>query len=244
LIGGQAYDATLAVVAMVAAWEACRMLLKRGYGPSFIFALAMAGILAIAPALSHALTWWKGTLLIGSMASGLWFLFSARRHDAFLDWTLTTAVALYTGGLLGSLVAIRGSANGLRLVLLVLILNWAYDTGAYLVGRPLGRTPFMNHISQSKTWEGVAGGVALTLFAALAATGPARVSILTSVVVGIAIAVAAQVGDLVESSMKRHCEVKDSGSLIPGHGGLLDRIDSLLFSSTAAYYVFMVMGFH
>jgi len=153
------------------------------------------------------------------------------------------SIALYTGGLLGSLIGIRVLGDGLRLLLFVLIATWAYDTGAYFAGRTFGRTPFMQNISQKKTLEGVAGGLALTIAVSLIATAFTPVPVATAFIVAVAIAVAAQSGDLLESLLKRYAQVKDSGTLLPGHGGLLDRIDGLLFSGTVAYYIFVLAGY-
>ena len=102
----------------------------------------------------------------------------------------------------------------------------------------------MQWISPSKTWEGVVGGVILSIVVALIAAVPLSVSLLTGLALGVAVPVAAQAGDLIESMMKRYSGVKDSGKIIPGHGGVLDRIDSLLFSGTAAFYVFLISGYH
>lgn len=230
--------------ALVAAWEAYHMLRSRGHRPALLLGLATCGLLAIAPNAGQASVWFRATILVGTMVAGLWFLFAPTSYDAFLDWALTVVVAVYVGGLLGNLIALRNFHDGVRIVLLVLALTWAYDTGAYFIGRGFGVRPFMRKVSQSKTWEGVLGGFALTLVVALGCAAPARVGLLTATVLAPTVAVAAQTGDLVESLMKRYAKVKDSGRIIPGHGGLLDRIDSLFFTGTAAYYVLLASGYH
>jgi phosphatidate cytidylyltransferase len=206
--------------------------------------LAMVAVLALAPGLPHPWEWWRGTLLVGTMVLALWFLLGRKSFDSFVDWVLTIAIVVYTGGLLGSLISLRGLHSGAKLVLLTLVLTWAYDTGAYFAGRTWGSRPFMQWISPSKTWEGVVGGVILSIVVALIAAVPLSVSLLTGLALGVAVPVAAQAGDLVESMMKRYSGVKDSGKIIPGHGGVLDRIDSLLFSGTAAFYVCLISGYH
>jgi len=244
VIGGAPFKAAVILVALVAGWEAFQMLKSRGHRPALLFVLAVSALLAAAPGSSNPRLWWQATVVVGALAAGLWVLIAGEGSDAFVDWALTITIAIYAGGLLGFLTGVRLLGHGLQLVILVLVLNWAYDTGAYFTGRTFGRTPFMAHISQKKTWEGVAGGVLLALVAALVLAVPLGVNIGVSVVVGLVVAVSAQVGDLVESLMKRYCDMKDSGSIIPGHGGLLDRIDSLLFSGAAAYYVLLVAGYH
>jgi phosphatidate cytidylyltransferase len=118
---------------------------------------------------------------------------------------------------------------------------WTYDSAAYATGRLLGRHKFIPHISPKKTWEGVIGGiVGATAVSALVLWGLGRTP-LEALALGPLIAVTAQAGDLAESVLKRASGVKDSGSLFPGHGGMLDRIDSFLFAAPAvAFYVAVV----
>jgi phosphatidate cytidylyltransferase len=116
-------------------------------------------------------------------------------------------------------------------ILLLVLGVWSFDTGAYLVGRRFGRRRFLEHISPSKTYAGLLGGlvsVTVVVAAALWALGQAPV---VGIVLGPLIGLAAQAGDLAESMLKRAAGVKDSGDLIPGHGGILDRIDSFLFAA-------------
>lgn len=242
-VGGGVFKITIIIVALGAAWEAYRLLRGRGHRPALLFVLAMTALLAIAPGARSPFLWWQATMVVGSMATGLWVLLAGEGQVAFVDWALTIVIALYTGGLLGLAGGIRLLDNGLRLFVLVLVLTWAYDTGAYFAGGSIGRTPFMSGVSPNKTWEGVAGGLLTTVVAALVLAWPVRVNIGVAVVIGVVVAASAQTGDLVESLLKRYCDAKDSGALIPGHGGLLDRIDGLLFSGAAAYYLLLIAGY-
>jgi phosphatidate cytidylyltransferase len=122
-------------------------------------------------------------------------------------------------------------------LLAVVLTVWAADTGAYAVGRSVGRRPFAPHISPSKTWEGTIGGVASGAIAAAVLVAGLGASPVVGALLGIVVAVAAVIGDLAESVLKRAAGVKDSGTLIPGHGGMLDRVDSLLFAAPAAWLV-------
>jgi phosphatidate cytidylyltransferase len=132
--------------------------------------------------------------------------------------------------------------NG-RMYLLILVATvWALDSAAFVVGRLFGRGRFMNHISPKKTWTGAIGGtiaaVAVsTMFFVL--TGQSQVG---GVLLGLLIAIAAQAGDLAESMLKRAAGAKDSGTLIPGHGGFLDRVDSFLFAAPAMYGALVILG--
>jgi phosphatidate cytidylyltransferase len=113
---------------------------------------------------------------------------------------------------------------------------WAYDTAAYFAGRRLGRQPFMQHISPSKTLEGVAGGaVAAVVVGGLLFLALGR-PLFSGLFFGLLVGAAAQAGDLTESMLKRAAGAKESGRLIPGHGGPLDRVDSFLFAAPVAFF--------
>ena len=129
-------------------------------------------------------------------------------------------------------------------ILLLFLVIWAGDICAYVVGRPFGRTPFFARISPRKTWEGALAGFAGSLLAAWGFQHWCWKTVDVRIVVLLAawIAVAGQVGDLVESAIKRGANQKDSGTLLPGHGGFLDRIDSLLFAAPALWLAMLVLG--
>jgi phosphatidate cytidylyltransferase len=124
-------------------------------------------------------------------------------------------------------------------LLFALLTTFAVDTGAYLVGRTVGRRPMVPSISPNKTWEGSIGGFASAVGAALALglVFDLGVPVWQQAVIGAVIGVVAQWGDLIESKLKRIADVKDAGSIIPGHGGILDRLDSILLTIPAVYYL-------
>ncbi|MDQ6905751.1 MAG: phosphatidate cytidylyltransferase, partial [Chloroflexota bacterium] len=130
-------------------------------------------------------------------------------------------------------------ALGLGWFLLALVTTWLTDTSAYVSGRAFGKHLMAPIISPKKTWEGFAGGIAGAILAAMIANWGFGVGlrIVVAALVGVLIALAATVGDLAESLLKRQTGVKDSGTLIPGHGGILDRIDSWLVVFIVVYYV-------
>jgi phosphatidate cytidylyltransferase len=139
---------------------------------------------------------------------------------------------------LSFLLFIRGHTAGVQWIFFILCILWLGDSGAYFVGKAIGRRKLLPAISPNKTVEGAAGGIVASLL-----TGFACKSIFLPELPGVhcffltlAIALAGQLGDLCESSFKRIRGVKDSGTLLPGHGGMLDRIDSLLFAAPVAYY--------
>jgi phosphatidate cytidylyltransferase len=149
---------------------------------------------------------------------------------------------LWVGGLMPFLMRLRLLEDGVAWVLLAMTIAWMSDTGAYFAGKSVGRTPLYPLISPKKTWEGVAGGVA----AALAGTFVVKATLLTDLtvidclVLGVVGSLMGVLGDLSESLIKRAMHVKDSGWVMPGHGGLLDRLDALLFVAPTVYgyYVF------
>jgi len=129
-----------------------------------------------------------------------------------------------------------------KFVLGIFILIWTNDTGAYLSGMLLGKHPFYPRISPKKTWEGTIGGFILTLIlATILSKWLFANDILVALILGAVVSVFAALGDLVESMLKREVGVKDSGNVLPGHGGVLDRFDSLLFVAPAAFFVYSLL---
>ncbi|MEO0601046.1 MAG: phosphatidate cytidylyltransferase [Myxococcota bacterium] len=133
--------------------------------------------------------------------------------------------------LLTSLVLLRREEHGLAWVFLVLEIAWIGDTGAYFAGRFFGRTPLYERISPKKTWEGVAGGVVAATIGVFVVRelGELPLTNVECLVIGPILTLVGVLGDLCESMLKRSFSVKDSGWIMPGHGGLLDRVDSVLF---------------
>jgi phosphatidate cytidylyltransferase len=129
-----------------------------------------------------------------------------------------------------------------KIVFGLLVLTWVNDTGAYLVGSQFGRTPLFPRISPRKTWEGTIGGISTTIvFGVLLSLFIAEIELINWVVLAMMVAMFGTLGDLVESMLKRSVGVKDSGSLLPGHGGLLDRFDAFIFviPFAAAYLLYL-----
>jgi phosphatidate cytidylyltransferase len=131
--------------------------------------------------------------------------------------------------------------EGPRLLLFVLVLIWASDSAAYFAGRALGKHPFAPHLSPKKTWEGSIAGFASSLLVAFAFTRWLALPIVILLGAAAAGNIAGQIGDLLESAYKRSAGVKDSGSLLPGHGGMLDRIDALILAIPVVWYYFVLL---
>jgi len=151
---------------------------------------------------------------------------------------LTILGALYVGALFPYFALLRNRPGGIAVMILVLVLVMASDTGAYFAGSWLGRTRLASRVSPNKTVEGAIGGLLLCVIAGLALRRPLVPgwSVAETVPLSAAIGVLAQLGDLAGSALKRTAGFKDSGWIIPGHGGLLDRTCSMVFATVFTYY--------
>lgn len=170
-------------------------------------------------------------------------VFQKNRPGALQTWGVGVAGAFYIGGLLGHFVRLRALEHGREWLALALLSTWVCDTGAYFVGVNWGRRRFFPAISPKKTWEGALGGLVTGVIAVMGlGRWFLRLPWWQGFVLGILVVLAATFGDLAESVIKRQVGVKDSGQLIPGHGGMLDRIDSLLFVVPVVYYFVILIG--
>ena len=170
-----------------------------------------------------------------------------RRGDtrgSFQQWSWSMAVALYVGLLLGQWGQVYSLASGMALVCFGIFTTFFYDTFAFFTGRALGKHKMVPRLSAGKTWEGAAGGVVMAMVGGLLVrmvlqtrSVPFPFGVALTVVVALCLAIAAQMGDLVGSAVKRSAGVKDAGRILPGHGGMLDRFDSLLFTGPVLYYI-------
>ncbi len=190
--------------------------------------------------------WLLGGILCTLLLAFVFFGLSHERPSATASFGVTVLGVVWIGGGLGSLLLVRDIPEyGFWAVMSVLFAVFAADTAAYFVGRAIGRHKLSPSISPGKTWEGfVAGVVAGTLVAFLILYRDREefLSIPESLALGAIVALASVAGDLFESAVKRDFEVKDSGSLLGGHGGMLDRLDALLFAGPAALYAILAFG--
>jgi phosphatidate cytidylyltransferase len=145
---------------------------------------------------------------------------------------------LYIGWLLSNFVILRNLEDGRGWVFLAILSTFASDSSAYFAGRALGKHKMAPYISPKKTWEGAAAGIAGAIIACtiLVYLFHLPVNYWQAIILGILVSVMGQLGDLVKSLFKRNVEVKDSGNVLPGHGGFLDRMDSLAFAGVTVYY--------
>lgn len=232
--GGLAFFAAIAVALLVAGYEFFDMTRRAGHRPVTLVGLALI-LLLLLNASAHAGL--EREILVGTIVASLLLAIFWHEEDWIASWALTFAGALYVGGLGVYAILVRDLPNGLIWTAMALLTVWANDTGAYFVGTRIGRHGFFTSISPKKTWEGAIGGAACaTLTMLVLGSEFAGLTPLQSIAFGFGLSVAGTFGDLAESLMKRQTGVKDSGNILPGHGGLLDRIDSLLFAAVFAYY--------
>jgi len=239
--GGWWAFVAVALITIVSLFEVERMLTAEGFRPL----IGLSFLLAFAFLLGAMFPSWHVRLLEGGLsaiiiATFVWLLLRRDQRGAIADWALTITVPVYIGWPLSFLLLLRGSQPGLvpgTWWLLVLLLTvWGFDTAAFFTGRYFGRHKLLAAVSPSKTWEGVAGGLALAIIAAVAVTRPIGVPWYHAIAIGLLTGIAGQLGDLAESLLKRQTHVKDSGTIMPGHGGILDRVDSILFAVLVVYF--------
>ena len=249
--------AIVVAAALIGLYELYSAFAQGGFRPRVALGMAAAALLIAAFALvalgiANIVIAVVALLLIGSL------LFELTRHNeqgGFASWALTLAGALYVSWLLGHFILLRAidspigpsvftrlgipPAPGVGWIFVVLAVTWVQDTAAYFAGKHFGRHKMAPLLSPKKTWEGavgglfgsVAGAVGFVLLLGLPLSMP------QTVILGLVGGVVGPLGDLAESMIKRQVGLKDAGNLIPGHGGILDRADSLLFTGPVLYYL-------
>jgi phosphatidate cytidylyltransferase len=256
LSGGWVYTAGIAAILALAAWEYVHLMNAGGFKPAGVLVVGGAALLVLgrgyngfasAPGL-------LSLLVLLSMAYHL-AAYERGRDPSGSDFAITLAGIVYLGWIGGYFISLRALPDGKWWVLFVLPVIWAADTGAYLIGVRFGRHKLSPRLSPKKSWEGYLAGVATAtlvgallaaLWAALPlewgrAASPAWPPLWKGALLGFVLAVLATLGDLGESMIKRQVGVKDSGKLLPGHGGAFDRIDSWLWGAVIGYYLVVLL---
>lgn len=229
----------VAIIAVLGLLEFYDMARHARAEPLAILGCLWTAVLILAqPATSHSAKWTAGSIGLGVVATLICLLARRRKQLSLPSFAWTLAGVFYVGWLSRYLVALRGFGDGREWVALALLTTFSVDTAAYFAGRAFGRHKLAPAVSPGKTKEGAVAGLAGAVLAAWALNVLLRLPMSTwqALSLGLIIGIFAQVGDLAESMFKRSAGVKDSGRLMPGHGGILDRIDSILLTGIVVYY--------
>ena len=243
-IGPAAAMVIVTAVILACAAEFFSALQRAGYQPATLLGLVASGALVLA-------SYWKGEtaipLVVGltTVATLLWYLVGVTRLQPTMNAAVSLFGVLYVGllGAFAALILTFPDGNGVGVLLAVVITVVANDVGALVIGRQFGRARLAPDISPNKTIEGLIGGSLATIIAGalIGAFGWEPWDFGSALALGIVVAVVAPLGDLCESMIKRDLGVKDMGTVLPGHGGVLDRFDAMLFCLPAAYYLCRVL---
>lgn len=242
-LGGWRFAIFVAAALGVAAWEFWRIFHQGGYDPSWL--VLIAGTVALSLA-RHAWGFAHSDLLLAFFAlvsMGIQVVrYEMKREQPASSFAINLAGVVYIGFLGAYILSLRNLPGGTWWLMLVLSAIWLADGGAYFIGSQFGKHSLAPRVSPKKTWEGYIGGILASvpgtcLIAALFQSQVAAIQPWKGLVMGAVISVLAPLGDLGMSMVKRQFGVKDSSHLIPGHGGVLDRLDSLLWAVVLGYYL-------
>ncbi len=241
-VGGELLAVLVGILALLALAEFYGTLRRTGYAPLSVFGFLGAIGLLVG-------TWFLGLVAIPVAASGIivvcffYYSFAARRREPFTNGSLTLLGALWIPGTLAFAFPIAAAPGFRVLILAAAATVIATDVGAFFAGRSWGSRPLAPVLSPHKTVEGLAGGVVLGIAVAVVIGHFLEpLSIRTGAALGLVVAVMAPLGDLAESMLKRSLGVKDMGSILPGHGGILDRVDVFLFVLPAVWVLYETLG--
>ncbi len=248
ILGGWPYAALMLVALICAAWEYWRIFHDGGYSPALV--VLLAGVAALV--LGRAVWGLQYSDLILSIfvlvAMGAHVIrYERGQQQAAADLGITLGGILYLGWLGSYFISLRNLPDGMWWALLVLPAVWFADSGAYLFGMRFGKHRMAPRVSPKKSWEGYFGGIGFGVLGTvlLAFLWNLRVPAITplkGLVIGLVLSVVTPLGDLAESMIKRQFGVKDSGKALPGHGGVMDRIDSWLWAAVIGYYLVIVLA--
>lgn len=249
--GGAPLAVLLSIASALAAWEYGRLAAAAGARPMQAWGIVLAALIPLATHAVHLGLWVPPLGMVALVAPLLLTVALWTRGPTGhpMEAVATTIFGVwYTGGMLAFAYALRyhrfaiGALAGALLLMLPLVLTWLNDSGAFFFGKKFGKRKLMPSVSPGKTIAGAVGAVGTCVVATwayfeflLQPYAKLGLSLTGLLIFGVAMSAAAQVGDLVESMLKRQAGVKDSSALIPGHGGVLDRVDSLLFTIPLAY---------
>lgn len=233
--GGPWFLALMIVVVGLGAYEFARMGVLAGHQVVPWVSVAIAVAFALERGLSRGHM--QGAVLaLALLGTTVWYVTHFRTPTRLESWAITLGAGVYVGFLASHMIALRQLENGLGWLALAVVTMWLSDTGAYAVGRLLGRHKMAPVLSPKKTWEGAAGGLLSAVVFAVLLAALVGIPAEHGVAIGLLVGLFCPFGDLGISMFKRQVGIKDTGNCIPGHGGMLDRLDTLVFIAPLAYY--------
>jgi phosphatidate cytidylyltransferase len=238
------FDAAMSLCAALALYEFLDLGTRKGYHLPVPLCI-MVMLFIVAAFILEPISVEMGVFLALLVIPGFYVVSSGSLEDALPSSAIAVLATLYVGMLGGSLIRLHDDfADGAKLVFFLLLVVWLGDSGAYYFGRTFGRHKLSPRISPKKTVEGFIGGVATAIATAVVIhfTFFKNFPLVHAIIAGVILSVAGVIGDLAESMWKRSAAVKDSGTLIPGHGGFLDRFDSIFYTTPILYvYWFLIL---
>jgi len=242
-LGGWVFTALIVAILGYGAWEYWRLFKQGGYNPSV--SILISGVIGLI--LARQIYQFQGSglilCLLVLLSMGIMVVqYEKGSETAAIDFNLTLGGILYLGWLGGYMISLRNLPDGLWWFMTAMPTVWIGDGAAYLVGSRIGRHKMTAKVSPNKSWEGYVGGVVIgalitMLFASLWHLRAPGVTWEKGLILGLVIGIIAPLGDLGESMLKREFGVKDTSHILPGHGGIMDRIDSWLWAAPIGYYL-------
>ena len=249
-VGGLLFSSVILVVSLIASQECSRLLATRNFNSHAWMSSLLSGLIIALGFYLSTTSYQTVPITLGftllTLLAVSWMLMASAKDGSIINKTLSTLTpSLYPAGLLMQAPLIMGLDQGLYWLIILITGTSMTDTGAYLIGKKFGSHPFFQKISPSKTIEGaisglICGGVTLALISTL--LPHLHLSGLQIAILSMTFPIVAQAGDLIESALKRQSSVKDSGNIIPGHGGVLDRLDSIVFNVALLYHFIKWIG--
>jgi phosphatidate cytidylyltransferase len=235
LMGGWWFSGLILLIVALATYEVTLLMRASGFAPSLVFsgaAMLLAFLTVRVPAVSGYLPLLTTVLLLVSMA----YQMRHRQGKPIADWAIGLASGAYLGWTSAHMAALRELSNGVWWLVIAIGITWLADSGAYIAGHRFGRHLLAPSLSPHKTWEGYIGGAIVAVLGGAVVGLIAPFGVLHTTLAALLVGTLSVLGDLSESMFKRQANTKDSGHLIPGHGGAFDRIDSLLWAGVVIFY--------
>jgi phosphatidate cytidylyltransferase len=232
------FDVTISACALLALYELLVLGRKKGFHPPVVLCLVVAAFILVAFML-ESISVEMGVFVALLVIPASYIFMQGSLEEALPSSAIAVMATLYIGMLGGSMIRLRSDfpGDGPKLIFFLLLVVWLGDAGAYYTGKTFGRHKLSPRISPNKTVEGLVGGIVTSVIAAMIIhfTFFPNFPLLHAIIAGVILSFSGVIGDLAESVWKRSADVKDSGTLIPGHGGFLDRFDSIFFTAPILY---------